>query len=960
MHSADLDAITRRLSRDTQALQACFKDWALGRASEQQVSQAFVVLGNDFLGARAQLEREGIPGLVDVPRELRGILEPALAADARIEVFHEFEPQIRAVMARLFHQLKERQRQLAPPRPVPAYPAPSPYKNQANETPSSTGPAGSGPNSGGQFQAQTVRTASAAGTTSAAGPRMPYPRRNLSDRPKPTEPYSSAPGVSGVAHQGSAPGGAQLERSTHRRSSSQPFTPRHHRRTSSDLRFGSPAVGPGNAGFDSAAASAAADPAGAGAHTLSTESALTQLQRNGALERQASKRYSTRQISRIVNSSPADKVPTTDVHRTFANPEFSESSVVRETPATPQQNQRRRISRPGASPLDRGTGASSAQDIQGAPGPVSAGAPPTETPSNESDPTSMGLPAIPDSSLGTPQGTPQGTPHGPAPQSPLPTLVEPRDPTLTVFLRLGKTVRKGSVPRPPSIAALRLQFVEVCAYVPSGEETFPEIMVQDPATSMDYEVTEATIGDVQDGSLLTLNVPGPEEQNVQTELKEIRGLLKELLAKPAAPASSGGAGAGGARGRGPQSPQFSSKFASPVLTGDGKFVLERPGDHKAPGDRAGDKPGDKTGDKVGSPRLGDSREAVLREVGHEVEQVRAASNRTIAACRAEIGKLRTEIRKLASAGVTVVSEESSLADTRGRLDEESSSLVRQMEDIADIIDRQRMDVLSGGYRYTQHELDQVRRMLAGFQTSFHESEQALKSETPVWKSIWQTKLNEVVESQNWVKQLTELRRALQTDLEDSLRTFALVCEANEISKDSAGRQVVLPAAPPMEPGQEHAVANAVFSEIQGLNLNSETRTEAIERAERHIKAKLALRTEEFEAELDTFVADAKLKKNGGYEEVEKRMQEREARARKLGEESEIEGRRQAELARQERRARKAAGQSANADAKPSEEPAKDSEPSTTDNTGDTEAEPKKNDDFVDAPASLPKTEVPEL
>lgn len=112
MHSADLDAITRRLNRDTQALQASFKDWALGRASEQQVSQAFVVLGNDFLGARAQLEREGIPGLVDVPRELRGILEPALAADARIEVFHEFEPQIRAVMARLFHQLKERQRQL--------------------------------------------------------------------------------------------------------------------------------------------------------------------------------------------------------------------------------------------------------------------------------------------------------------------------------------------------------------------------------------------------------------------------------------------------------------------------------------------------------------------------------------------------------------------------------------------------------------------------------------------------------------------------------------------------------------------------------------------------------------------------------------------------------------------------------------------------------------------------------
>lgn len=101
------------------------------------------------------------------------------------------------------------------------------------------------------------------------------------------------------------------------------------------------------------------------------------------------------------------------------------------------------------------------------------------------------LPAVP-----TPARTPE-TKASPAPDaSSGPTRI-------TVFLQLGREVKKANIEPGLSFSSLRVLFVDKFSYNP-GQENFPAIYIRDPSSGVQYELED--VDEVKDKCLLSLNI----------------------------------------------------------------------------------------------------------------------------------------------------------------------------------------------------------------------------------------------------------------------------------------------------------------------------------------------------------------------------------------------------------------------------------------------------------------------
>ena len=75
--------------------------------------------------------------------------------------------------------------------------------------------------------------------------------------------------------------------------------------------------------------------------------------------------------------------------------------------------------------------------------------------------------------------------------------------SVTVFLQVGKHVKKVTVEKPVSLSALRLLFMEKFEYDP-GMEDFPDVYLRDTKTGVQFELED--MDDVSERCLLLLNI----------------------------------------------------------------------------------------------------------------------------------------------------------------------------------------------------------------------------------------------------------------------------------------------------------------------------------------------------------------------------------------------------------------------------------------------------------------------
>uniref|UniRef100_A0A060T849 ARAD1D00858p n=1 Tax=Blastobotrys adeninivorans TaxID=409370 RepID=A0A060T849_BLAAD len=148
-----IESTVTKLLVATKQLLECLTRWAKGEASEQDVSDIYVNLGNEFnLACRAFLSAGvEVADLGDVPQALRVILEKALSEDASQENLDRYLPSIREIIVNLLRQLKQKQALLRSNQP-PHRGQPNLYKPQPGipQPPASSSSAGSGPYPPGQ------------------------------------------------------------------------------------------------------------------------------------------------------------------------------------------------------------------------------------------------------------------------------------------------------------------------------------------------------------------------------------------------------------------------------------------------------------------------------------------------------------------------------------------------------------------------------------------------------------------------------------------------------------------------------------------------------------------------------------------------------------------------------------------------------------------------------------------
>lgn len=334
-----------------------------------------------------------------------------------------------------------------------------------------------------------------------------------------------------------------------------------------------------------------------------------------------------------------------------------------------------------------------------------------------------------------------------------------------------------------------------------------------------------------------------------------------------------------------------------------------------------------------SPTVSVSSAAQLSEVQslrRDLAVVRQTYTSFVSDIQASMSNIRTKAAAVKTTAVRAslpnISGDSGRAYVNGgkkSLQDDSEKIVNRVDDLQDLVEDLRKDVVMRGVRPLPRQLEGAAKDLSTATAELKKLQDFLAKEKPLWTKIWEQELQTVCEERDLLTMQEELAADLQDDLEKAAETLELVEQATKQQnlqgdqnqakgqRSASGRNLLHAASfdKAVDPRQAR---DGVLGEVKALQPNHEGRLEAIERAEKARQRELEGRGEgEFKKELGNFVEEGKLKKSGGVEEVERLRKIKDERARK--ENHEIIAAR--ERARAERQAAEAAAAAAAAEEK---------------------------------------------
>ncbi|KAK5709707.1 Bud site selection protein 6 [Elasticomyces elasticus] len=421
---------------------------------------------------------------------------------------------------------------------------------------------------------------------------------------------------------------------------------------------------------------------------------------------------------------------------------------------------------------------------------------------------------------------------------------------LTLFLqyksRIKKYVLDGgelSVPR------LQLAFIEKFAWnTQENGVDLPEIYIQDPVSGVRYELDG--LQDVRDRSVLVLNVEALDEvkRHIDDGIGGLRRMVEGLRV--------GMEEQKGALGLVTERQQEAAKTLAGVVAAPIAAVVSAPVSRSASGHMR----------NVSTKQAGGQLEEV-RSLRRDLAVVRQTYGAFVADINASMASIKTKAVSVKNAAVATVAAVPALdtgtgGNNAGRahvdkgkksLSEDSEKIVNRVDDLQDVVEDLRKDVVLRGVRPLPRQLE-----------------------------------------------TEELVMDLEDDLEKAAVTFALVEEAtrqqNLVANPGEAARVASGGGGVLTPGGSRSSSrtlrsvgvadptkahDGVLGEVRALQPNHESRLEAIERAEKMRQRELEDRKGgEFQRELGSFVEDGRLKKSGGVEEVERLRKAREEKTRR--------------------------------------------------------------------------------
>ncbi|KAK7756437.1 Bud site selection protein 6 [Diatrype stigma] len=852
--------------------------WSRGTASDSQVSDVYVRLGYEFNMACRAFTAINVDtsDLGNVPENLRHILEATLSQEASTESLEKYLPRIRDIIINLLHGLKRKQQKLR--------------QKQGREK---EGGAASPEGIASRTMSTSTVGSNSTGLTSLLNEGLDNGYRSDSVRD------SVGQGQAGPSGGSASPNRRLLPRDQSQASvNSEPST------LSSTTMQNMPVMPPypGDETIPSGPPNPhinidAFPPPPPPPPPKSQQSALAALQRGGDLERRASRRYSAYQISKHLGA-PTNGVPMLPSQNTpipnrgrgevresmravqvreslkhnrnmssqsrnvveSSPPARPPSKVPEETPTTTELPPPRTVTPPAESPEERyrpsATISGPLDTYPIGPIPDSPEKPkPAVVTSPESKPPELARPQTPPEKRQKNFATEQSP---------------PLDKELTLFLQYKSKVKKFVLPEgytDLSIGRLQLAFIEKFSWNTAlNGSDLPEIYIQDPVSGVRHELED--LSDIKDRTVLALNVEPLDE--VKKHIDDGLGTLKKAIEEVRQNVSDQGSSLQRVSDRQLETAKEMARMASAPAATVGETKVN----------------GSTTGAKLNPSQL---RE--LQTLRRDLAVLRQTYSNFQSDIESSMSSLRNKAAnvKVAAAKVSVSGAEGDTGYTyvktgRKQLNTDSDRLVTKVDDLQDLVEDLRKDVVNRGVRPLPRQLEDVSKDIQILTKELKQVEGYIKREKPIWTKIWEKELEDVCQGRDELKLMEDLMVDLQDDLEKASETFALVEQATkEQMKDSTptARHFSKNLVNLGNSTDQSSAKEGVLGEVRALQPNHEDRLEAIERAEKLRQKELESRKDNpLTKELSKFVEEGKLKKSGGFEEVERARKAKDDRIRR--------------------------------------------------------------------------------
>ncbi|KAK5661564.1 hypothetical protein OQA88_11472 [Cercophora sp. LCS_1] len=814
--------------------------------------------------------------LGNVPELLRNILESTLSQEASSESLDRYLPRIRDIIINLLHGLKRKQQKL----------------RQKQQRQKENGAPEGGPSNGAGIPARTTSSSTMgstnSGLTTMLGEVDGYAGNDARNSASPTRRLPT--------QRDQTRGSVNSEQSSLASSSLQniPVLPPY---PGDETTIPS---GPSTSDLSSLDNFPPPPP------PPKQQSALAALQRGGDLERRASRRYSAYQISKHLGA-PGAGIPMLPPQTTpipnRGRGEIRES--MRAMQARENVGHKRNASSKSravgieSSPVRVPSRVSEEPDDARAELPVTRSDSFTaESPDEKYKPsaTLTGPPSdalpIMGMDLEEPQPPkpavtkPPVPARAPTPDKPTSSFMSESSPPatkeLTLFLQYKSRVKKFVLPEgydELSIGRLQLAFIEKFSWnTQQNGADLPDIYIQDPVSGVRHELED--LSDIKDRTVLVLNVEALDE--VKKFIDDGISSLKSMVLQVKQNVDNQGAALQRVSDRQQETAKDVARLAAAPPS-----IMTPPADSP------------RSSGPAATRKLSPSQLSEIQSLRRDLAVLRQTYSNFQSEVEGSMTALRNKANnvKMAAAKAVVPDIEGSggqsyVAKGRKQLNTDSDRLVNKVDDLQDLVEDLRKDVVIRGVRPLPRQLETVTKDITMLTKELKKMEDYMKAEKPIWTKIWEKELEDVCQGRDELRLMEDLMVDLRDDLEKASETFALVEQATkEQMKDTGtgggaqiGRQFskglnnIVVGSTGSDP---NAAKEGVLGEVRALQPNHENRLEAIERAEKLRQKELESRNSNpLKKELVDFVGEGKLKKSGGVEEVERARKAKDDRIRR--------------------------------------------------------------------------------
>ncbi|KZT66100.1 AIP3-domain-containing protein [Daedalea quercina L-15889] len=471
-----------------------------------------------------------------------------------------------------------------------------------------------------------------------------------------------------------------------------------------------------------------------------------------------------------------------------------------------------------------------------------------------------------------------------------PELAGPSQKMLTVFLQVGREVKKAMIEPGMTQSSLKLLFVDKFSYNP-GQDNFPAIYIRDPSSGVQYELED--MDEIKDRCLLSLNIEPLDQikqhidlqiSSLAQEMKDLRAAVSTnrrtsmpppmIIAQPLAESTPATAR--------PSDLQFRkvARRLSRLLPDDGPLFEEESTPVVSQVTGTSIQP-----QMTGASVISEYTNRVVTDLKTQFDEVqnlrrdlgimRQLYTEFMKQTKESLGALRTQtqnVRQLASSKVGGARQY--IDDGKAKLDTRSQNVLTKVEELQDTVENIKDDVIKRSVSPKPFVLKNVRGDVDAVATELQSLKEHIQTVKPMWKKTWEEELQNIVEEQQFLQHQEEFLSDLLEDHKAVVEVWGHVEKVISLRGNASARASRSKGFKPPPIDEGHTGLSTVMLEIRGAAADPERRLKAIAATEKAREKELASRSDEFQNELSGFVDGKKLKKTGGAEEVERVRQRR--------------------------------------------------------------------------------------